>query len=178
MNDFISKDLSMHGGNYKEINLSNSKIDKIPSTVIANELIKLDLTGCTELKTINMITNKLESLDLSDCTNLTSLSIYGAMSLTNLNLGKNTNITDINLFDNSIKEFDFSKLTNLKNINVNGSSHTKISIPASVTQISSAKSRNTITCIQIAGDSTRFDSNFEDIFGVTKSSVSSTCNFD
>ena len=72
----------------------------------------LVLTGCTELKELDVMGNKLESLDVSPYTKMTFLRCPGNL-LTSLNVSSNTKLTYLSCYANLMSSLNISNCTQL-----------------------------------------------------------------
>ena len=156
---------------FKSLLFSTKYSSTLKNLNIANSgVTSLDLSGYTALENIN----------LNGCSELTSFVLNGNKKITTLDFSKYKNLNKLNTVtlyaDTALQNLNLSGLSALTTVQMGNDPYTKLKIPASVTTIS-APSTGTISCIEIEGDSTRFDSKFKDIFGVEKSSVASTCTF-
>ncbi len=77
-----------------------------------NKLTSLDLSGCTELVSLDCGVNWLESLNLSGCLELSSLFCYGNQ-LESLDFSNCTKIESVVCFDNNITELNLENSTEL-----------------------------------------------------------------
>ena len=111
-------------------------------------------------------------------TSLKTIRFNAVNNLTSINFGSSaSSITSLSLYPSNLTVMDLGDLVNLTELNFGFASTTKFRIPASVTTLT-GKATGTVECVEILGDSTRFDEDFEDLFGVAKSSVASTCTFE
>ena len=77
-----------------------------------NQLMELDLTGCTELKSLYCNNNQLTALDLSTNTRLDQLYCQ-QNNLTKLNVSNNKELWVLACNDNQLTELDVSNVTAL-----------------------------------------------------------------
>ena len=87
----------------------------------------LNVKGCTGLTSLNCYTNSLTSLDVSGCTSLTNLSC-SRNALTSLDVSGCTSLTSLNCYYNSLTSLDVSGLANLTSLNCNYNSLTSLDV--------------------------------------------------
>ena len=183
------KNLEEVTNGFQSASIVNLNLSGLKDSAVKSALISSNLTST--LKNLNIANSGITSLDLSGytaleninlngCSELTSFMLNGNKKITTLDFSKYKNLNKLNTVtlyaDTALQNLNLSGLSALTTVQMGNDPYTKLKIPASVTTIS-APSTGTISCIEIEGDSTRFDSKFKDIFGVEKSSVASTCTF-
>ncbi len=180
MTEFINSNIAAF--NYiGAINLKNSKVTKL--NLQSNRgIFKINLNGCNNLTTIESSSNNINSLDLSNLSSLKILDLDSEENLESLIVNGSNNLESITCGScTKLPKLDTSGLTKL----------TKIYMPScqAITAIRIAENvpatsnlfidSDKLTCVQIDGDQTRFNANFQTYFPQVDSTViKSSCNFD
>ena len=128
----------------------------------SNKISKLDFSNLSNLKTIYINSEE----------NLSTLNVKGSTNLESITCNKCTKLTKINTIGlNNLNTLFMPSCQNLTTVGISKS------IPATSNEnlfITSDK----LTCVQIDGDNTRFNTNFNTFFPIANSSVvKTTCNF-
>ena len=181
MTEFIQNNINAFDS-IEEINLENSEITSL--NLQARGINKITLNGCKYLTSLTSSKNNLASLDLRNLgalnqitlteeSDLETLKVSGSNNLASITCSNCTKLTKINTIGlNNLNTLFMPSCQNLTTVGISKS------IPATSNQnlyITSDK----LTCVQIDGDNTRFNTNFNTFFPIANSSViKSSCNFD
>ena len=93
------------------LDIANNK-KLVELNVANNNLDKLEIAGCNELRRLNCSSNQLYTLNLALSTNLVELNISNN-SFENIDITKLLNLREFNCSNNRIKSFDISKSTEI-----------------------------------------------------------------
>ena len=184
MTTFIQNNINAFDS-IEEINLEKSGIKSLD--LPARGINKITLNGCNSLTSLTSSGNKLTSLDLSNLSELNSiflteesdletLKVSGSNNLASITCNKCTKLTKINTIGlNNLNTLFMPSCQNLTTVGISKS------IPAtSGNLLITSGASNNLTCVQIDGDNTRFNtSEFNSYFpGASTSVIKSSCNFD
>jgi len=113
-------------------------INWAPMGLIGN----LDVSGCTELKSLDCENNHLDSLNVSNCTALESLNCYHNR-LTSLHASNCTALQSLDCYDNQLSTLDLSNCTalNLLDCQNNQLSNLDVSTCAALTSLKCSNNR-------------------------------------
>ena len=149
-------------GGLINITVENSSVTNIGTATIAT-VKNIKFKDCENLILDQLLSRNIENLELDNLPSVTSIpsTAFVSNSLTQLDLSKLQNLTEIQ----SIAFAGNSRLTTVK-------------LPASLLTIgdNAFSSDSNINCIEIQGDSTRFNDRWEAI-GLSSSLTPSTCVF-
>ncbi len=183
VNDYNNTNVVVKNVNFSGLtqNISGNFVDS--SDKIIN---KIDFSNTGEgmnnfiSSNLSMGMSKFTEINLQN-SNITKIELMNALALTKLDLSGCTKLTSFKMVADNLKSLNLRGATNLTSITMySANGLEKLVIPEKVTTVSISKnspSAVTYKCIEIEGDSTRFDDNFKSTFGVEKSSVASTCTF-
>ena len=180
MTEFINNNIAAF--NYiGAINLKNSKVTKL--NLQSNRgIFKINLNGCNNLTTIESSSNNINSLDLSNLSSLKILDLDSEENLESLIVNGSNNLESITCGScTKLPKLDTSGLTKLTKIYMPGcQAITAIRIAENVPATSNLFiDSDKLTCVQIDGDQTRFNANFQTYFPQVDSTViKSSCTFD
>lgn len=184
MTTFIQNNINAFDS-IEEINLENSGIKSL--NLSARGINKIILNGCNSLTSLTSSGNKLTSLDLrnlgalkqitlTDESNLETLKVSGSNNLESITCNKCTKLTKINTIGlNNLNTLFMPSCQAITTVGISKS------IPAkSGNLLITSGASNNLTCVQIDGDNTRFNtSEFNSYFpGASTSVIKSSCNFD
>ena len=184
MTTFIQNNIKAFD-NIEEINLENSGIKSL--NLPARGIKKITLNGCDSLESLTSSKNNLASLDLrnlgalkqitlTDESDLETLKVSGSNNLGSITCSNCTKLTKINTIGlNMLNTLFMPSCQNLTTVGISKS------IPAtSGNLLITSGASNNLTCVQIDGDNTRFNtSEFNSYFpGASTSVIKSSCNFD
>ena len=189
------------GSNTVSVNLSNNANPKILNYFERYGAHSYNLSNNLNITAFAPNNQSLDVLNLNGCTNITSINLSGGGNLSNINLkdlnkleefecrASFPNVTKLDFTNNqNLSTLNLYSLSNLKELKLGNNSKLtsmtlystdnleKIVIPENVTTLNMSSSSK-LKCVEILGDSTRFDDNFKSTFGVEKSSVESKCTF-
>ncbi len=106
-----------------ELNLS-SNLALVEVDCSNNNLEGIDLTGCSDIETLNISNNPLRTLDISDLTSLKELTADNCKYLTALDLSNNTALTNLSMRYNGLSDIDLRNNTSLSHFDLfDASSH-------------------------------------------------------
>ena len=184
MTTFIQNNINAFNS-IEEINLEKSGIKSLD--LPARGINKITLNGCDSLESLTSSKNKLASLDLrnlgalkqitlTDESDLETLKVSGSNNLTSITCNKCTKLTKINTIGlNNLNTLSMPSCQAITTVGISKS------IPAtSGNLLITSGASNNLTCVQIDGDNTRFNtSEFNSYFpGASTSVIKSSCNFD
>ena len=173
------------GNNIKIADLSKSPNLTSISDIFDPLIIKSINVSGTKITTLNLSGySALTDINIDNCENLTSIKFSGLSNLETLNVKKSPNLESIECYScGKITKLDTSGLTKLTKIYMPGcQAITTVRISESVpagTDNSNLYITSKLACVQIDGDQTRFNANFQTYFPQVDSTViKSSCNFD
>ena len=180
INSFINS--AAISGGINEVILKNSKITNINMSDLRS-VKKFDIVGCNDLETIDIKAN-LTELNLSNLENLTSLKITSQLTQPlkledqqSIKFKNNPKLATLEMMGFYVENLDLSPLTALNKATLYGY-YKKLRVPANITDINAPATNGLTTCIQIDGDSSRFNETFQSKFYAPRDAVDSTCTFD
>ena len=184
MTTFIQNNINAFDS-IEEINLENSGIKSL--NLSARGINKINLNGCNSLTSLTSSGNKIKSLDLRNLGKLNQINLTGESNLETLKVSGSNNLA-------SITCNKCTKLTKINTIGLNNLNTLFMPSCQAITTVGISKSipatsgnllitsgaSNNLTCVQIDGDNTRFNtSEFNSYFpGASTSVIKSSCNFD
>ena len=173
------------GNNIKTADLSKSPNLTSISDIFDPLIIKSINVSGTKITTLNLSGySALTNINIDNCKELTSINFTGLSNLETLNVKKSQNLESIECYScEKITKLDTSGLTKLTKIYMPGcQAITTVRISESVpagTDNSHLYITSKLACVQIDGDQTRFNANFQTYFPQVDSTViKSSCNFD
>lgn len=185
MTNFINNNISSFS-NIKEINLNDSAITELILQSRNIETINLKGSSITKFTDSNG-SNKISKLDFSNLSNLKTIYINSEENLSTLNVKGSTNLESITCKNcTKLTKINTIGLNNLNTLSMPGcQAITTVGISKSIPATSgnlliTSGASNNLTCVQIDGDNTRFNtSEFNSYFpGASTSVIKSSCNFD
>jgi hypothetical protein len=113
---------------------------------------KIDLSGCTNLTSINVYYGSVTSLNASGCTNLTSLNCSDN-DLTSLDVSELTNLTSLFCSSNDLTSLDVSGLTSLTTLFCYGNNNlTELNVSGLTNLVNlSCYGNNNLTSLDVSG---------------------------
>ena len=173
------------GNNIKTADLSKSPNLTSISDIFDPLIIKSINVSGTKITTLNLSGySALTNINIDNCKELTSIKFTGLSNLETLNVKKSQNLVSIECYScEKITKLDTSGLTKLTKIYMPGCQaittvRISESVPAGTDNSHLYITSDKLTCVQIDGDNTRFNTNFNTFFPIANSSVvKTTCNF-
>ncbi len=99
-------------------------------TCYADDLVgSLDLSGCTELLSLNCARNRISALNVSQCTNLASI-ICSSNGISSLSLSSNPQLTTLTCDNNSLGSINVSSNSQLRYLSVAGNQLSSLNLSA------------------------------------------------
>jgi len=137
--------------NHKLVDINISRCTNLKSLYcLENQLTSLDVNGCTSLSSLNCSENQLTSLDVNGCTSLSSLNC-SENQLTSLDVNGCINLKSLECNSNQLTSLDVNGCTSLGSLNCSENQLTSLDVNGCINLKSLECNSNQLTSLDVNG---------------------------